>query len=84
MFPEQLTDIASILHFGGEGLSNIEHYKTNSNISLKKISEVEYILFSLFFFCHAGFQIDKLIEELLSVFFMIVLENILFLHVNIF
>lgn len=57
MFPEQLTDIASILHFGREGLSNIEHYKTNSNISLKKISEVEYILFSLFFFVMQNFRL---------------------------
>lgn len=49
MFPEQLSDITSILHFGGEGLPNIEHYESNFHLSLKKISEGEYVHFPLFF-----------------------------------
>lgn len=47
MFPE-LSGITTILPFGGKGLPNDEHYKSNFHASLKKISEGEYV--QIFFF----------------------------------
>lgn len=43
MFPEQISGMGNILHFGREGLTNIKHYESNFHLSLKLNQKGEYV-----------------------------------------
>lgn len=43
MFPEQLSDLGNISHFGGEGLPNIKHFESNFRLPLKLNQKGEYV-----------------------------------------